>query len=67
MFCVPWNYLDISGNVTIGKATTLSFGVNNVMDKEPPMVGSTLTLNANSIGGYDQVGQYLFANVNVRF
>jgi iron complex outermembrane recepter protein len=62
-----WNYLDISGNVTIGKATTLSFGVNNLLDKEPPMVGSTLILNANSIGGYDQVGQYLFANVNVRF
>ena len=53
--------------MTIGTATSLSFGVNNVMDKEPPMVGSTLTLNANSIGGYDQVGQYLFANVNVRF
>jgi outer membrane receptor protein involved in Fe transport len=62
-----FNYLDVSGSVKIGKATTLAFGINNVFDKEPPMVGSTLVLNANSIGGYDQIGQYLFANVNVRF
>ncbi len=62
-----FNYLDLSGTVTIGKYTTITAGINNVADKEPPLVGSTLTLNANSIGGYDQIGRYVFANVNVRF
>jgi len=42
-------------------------GVNNVMDREPPMVGGSLILNANSIGGYDQVGRFLFARVNLRY
>lgn len=62
-----YNYLDLSGSVDIGKAVTLSVGVNNLLDKAPPMVGSTLSLNATSIGGYDQLGQYLFANLRVRF
>lgn len=62
-----FNYLDLSGSVMVGKFTTIRVGVNNVADKEPPLVGSTLILNANSIGGYDQIGRYLFANVNVRF
>jgi outer membrane receptor protein involved in Fe transport len=62
-----FNYLDLSGSVNIGKYTTITAGVNNVADKAPPMVGSTLSLNGTSIGGYDQIGRYLFANVKVRF
>ena len=36
-------------------------GINNIFDKEPPMVGS-LSTNANTIAGfYDTLGRYLFA------
>ncbi len=62
-----WNYLDLSGSVDFSENISMTFGVNNVADKEPPMVGSTLVLNANSIGGYDQLGRYLFANINFRY
>jgi iron complex outermembrane recepter protein len=62
-----WNYLDLSGSFDVTKNVTLTAGVNNVLDKAPPMVGGTLILNANSIGGYDQLGRFLFANVRVRF
>jgi len=41
--------------------------VNNVEDKTPPLVGNSLSLNANSLGGYDQLGRFFFANLNIRF
>ncbi len=62
-----WNYLDLSGSVDLSENISMTFGVNNIADKEPPMVGGTLVLNANSIGGYDQIGRYLFANINFRY
>jgi iron complex outermembrane receptor protein len=62
-----WNYLDLSGAVDIGKNFTLTAGVNNVMDKAPPMVGSTLSLNATAPGGYDQLGRYFFARASAKF
>ena len=43
-------------------------GVNNVFDKEPPMVGGTLTTNANTYAGfYDTLGRFLFTKVTTRF
>ncbi|MFN4115040.1 MAG: TonB-dependent receptor domain-containing protein, partial [Inhella sp.] len=62
-----WNYLDLSGSVDFSENISMTFGVNNVADKSPPMVGSTLSLNGTSIGGYDQLGRYLFANLNFRY
>lgn len=62
-----WNYMDLSGSVDIAKNFTLTAGVNNVFDKSPPMVGSSLSLNATAPGGYDQLGRYFFARVSARF
>jgi len=62
-----FNYIDLTGTFDLRSNTTLTVGVNNVMDREPPMVGGSLILNANSIGGYDQVGRFLFARVNLRY
>jgi iron complex outermembrane receptor protein len=43
-------------------------GVNNVLDREPPLVGGTLSSNGNAIAGfYDTLGRYIFASVTVRF
>jgi outer membrane receptor protein involved in Fe transport len=62
-----YNYLDLSAAIDIGKNFKLTAGVNNVMDKAPPMVGSTLSLNATAPGGYDQLGRYFFASVSAKF
>jgi len=61
------NYLDLSGSYSLTDNIELSGGVNNVADKTPPLVGNSLSLNANSIGGYDQLGRFFFANLNIRF
>lgn len=62
-----YSYLDLSGSVSIGPAL-VSLGVNNVLDKEPPFAGdSGLSVNANALGGYDQVGRYVFGSVSLKF
>ncbi len=62
-----WDYLDLSGSVDLNKHFTLTAGVNNLFDKSPPMVGSSLSLNATAPGGYDQLGRYFFARLAARF
>lgn len=63
-----YNFLDVSGSVDIGDYATWTLGVNNVLDKEPPMIGGGLgPLNGNAIGGYDQAGRYIFTSVNFKF
>lgn len=62
-----YSYLDLSGSVSFGQAM-VTLGVNNVLDKEPPFVGdSGLAANANALGGYDQVGRYIFGSVSLKF
>jgi iron complex outermembrane receptor protein len=63
-----YNFLDLSGSVDIGDYVTWTMGVNNVLDKEPPMIGGGLgPLNGNAIGGYDQAGRFIFTSVNFKF
>jgi iron complex outermembrane receptor protein len=62
-----WNYIDLSGSAFIGKNTELTLGVNNIADKEPPLVGVNEALNANSPGGYDQAGRYFFTSVTFKW
>ena len=62
-----YNYFDLSASVDLGSFATWTLGVNNVADKEPPMVGGTLVLNGNSIGGYDQAGRYFFTSLSFKF
>ena len=62
-----YNFFDLSGNLIINSNTNVTLGVNNVFDKEPPLVGTLLSDNANAPGGYDQAGRYIFASINVAF
>lgn len=62
-----YNFFDVSGSFRATDNLELTLGINNVLDKEPPLVGSTLSLNANSIGGYDQLGRYIYSTVNLEF
>jgi len=64
------SYIDLTAAVKVGEKVTVRLGVNNVLDKDPPLVGTT-----NLVGGngntfpqiYDSLGRYLFANVTAQF
>jgi iron complex outermembrane recepter protein len=62
-----YNYIDVSGSVTLFDNVDLSFGINNVADKEPPLVGVDNAVNANAPSGYDQLGRYVFSRIGVKF
>lgn len=62
-----YNYIDLSGSVLIGSFGELTVGVNNIADKEPPLVGNSLALNGNAPGGYDQAGRFFFTSFSVKF
>ena len=57
------NYLDVFGTYTFleDENATLRMGINNILDEEPPLVGGTLSTNANSIAGfYDTLGRFMY-------
>ena len=62
-----YNYLDLSASAQIGDFGDLTVGVNNIADKEPPLLGNTLVANGNAPGGYDQAGRFFFASFTVKF
>ena len=63
-----FNYIDVSGTVQLGDNITWTAGVNNIADRDPPMVGGDLApLNGNALGGYDQAGRYIFSSVTFDF
>jgi outer membrane receptor protein involved in Fe transport len=62
------NYFDLSAVVHFMSSHSLTIGVNNILDEEPPLAGATLLPgNANALANYDQLGRYLFANVTLRW
>ncbi|AEP30406.1 TonB-dependent receptor domain-containing protein [Brumicola nitratireducens] len=62
------SYLDLKGSFEINDYTGVLVGVNNVLDKEPPLVGGALSSNANTVAGfYDTLGRYLHASVTFKF
>ena len=61
-----YNFFDLSGTISLGPVDW-TMGVNNIADKEPPMTGSTLAMNGNAPGGYDQAGRYFFTSVGMKF
>ncbi|WP_417458394.1 TonB-dependent receptor domain-containing protein [Kordiimonas sp.] len=62
------SYFDLKGTFEINENVGLLVGVNNIFDKEPPLVGGTLSTNANTVAGfYDTLGRYLHASVTVSF
>jgi outer membrane receptor protein involved in Fe transport len=67
------NYLDVAAIFKVRKGFELRLGVNNVLDRQPPLVvGNTAAgdgpFNANTYPEwYDPLGRYLFASVAVDF
>lgn len=61
------SYIDLVGSYSITENISVQLGVNNVFDREPPLVGSVLA-NTNTIAGYwDLLGRYVHMNVTARF
>lgn len=61
------NYFDLTASLDPWDNINFTLGVNNIFDEEPPLVGGTLQLNANTVGGYDQIGRYMHLTFNLRY
>ncbi|HUL17930.1 MAG TPA: TonB-dependent receptor, partial [Steroidobacteraceae bacterium] len=67
-----YNYLDFSAAMPIGSNVDLRVGVNNIADKNPPLVPSdsclTITCNDNTwVGTYDALGRYIYGHITIKF
>ncbi len=78
-----YNYFDLSGSFSLYKQLGMQIGINNLLDKDPPiMPGSgggytsvcpTITGNGSSCNGntfpgtYDALGRYYYASVTAKF
>ena len=64
-----FNYLDLSGSWGFKEDMSLRFGVNNIFDKNPPVVTSEITAggDANTYSTYDQLGRQAFVAVSMKF
>jgi len=72
-----YNYIDLTGAFDVYKNIRLQIGVNNVMDKDPPLVvgGDCSTsspaganCNGNTFPGvYDSMGRYWFMELTAKF
>ena len=69
-----YNYLDLSASANPWSTLTVRMGVNNIVDKNPPLVlGGNTGCNANQCNGnswtgtYDMLGRYLYINAGMKF
>ena len=71
-FISSYSYLDLTASMKLPGNVTVRLGVNNIFDKNPPVIGAS---NLPSIAGngntmpqvYDALGRYIFGEVMVQF
>ena len=64
---IVYNYAQVSYDVQPIN-TTLSFGVDNIFDKQPPIFTQSITLNADTdVNTYDTIGRFYWARATVKF
>lgn len=62
------SYLDLGATIQVMANSDIRIGLNNVLDREPPLVGGSLAENGNTIAGfYDTLGRFAFARATLRF
>ncbi|WP_375383504.1 TonB-dependent receptor domain-containing protein [uncultured Sphingomonas sp.] len=66
------SYFDLSVAVSVAKRFTLRGGVNNLLDRDPPLTASAASTGQTSNGAffagmYDALGRYIFAGISARF
>ncbi|TWB82918.1 TonB-dependent receptor-like protein [Nitrospirillum amazonense] len=68
-----YDYFDFSASYQVSDWLTLSGGVNNVFDKDPPLVTTQVNGNSSFINGntysqvYDSLGRYFFFQASAKF
>jgi iron complex outermembrane recepter protein len=62
------SYIDLTGSFEITENVTAQVGVNNILDKAPPLLGNTLSDNGNTYAGYyDTLGRYIHTSITLKF
>ena len=64
------SYFDLSTALQFGNRVSFRFGINNLFDKAPPIVGfdNGAETNGNTFASvYDSLGRYLFATLSAQF
>lgn len=62
----PYNYFDLSIARRFGQALTLRFGINNVLDETPPLLGDQSSGANTDPARYDVLGRRAFISVEAR-
>ena len=64
-----YSYLDLATTWYVGKVLTIRAGINNALDKAPPLINTTLVPagEANTIDVYDMFGRQLFLAFTAKF
>jgi outer membrane receptor protein involved in Fe transport len=71
-FLASRSYFDLNGTYRFGRKLALSFGINNLLDKDPPIASSSSVTGSFGNGNtfpqvYDSYGRFVYANVTYRF
>lgn len=63
------NFFDLSGTFALGDHVSVVAGVNNILDKEPPLVSLNISTNYfNTVDGYyDMLGRFLHLSATMKF
>ncbi|MFM7349102.1 MAG: TonB-dependent receptor domain-containing protein [Erythrobacter sp.] len=62
-----WNYFDLALSADLSERMTINAGVNNLFDKQPPVLGAQAE-QANTLPSFfDVLGRDFFVGVNFRF
>jgi iron complex outermembrane recepter protein len=61
------HYFDLSGSVQAGETLDLTFGVRNIFDRDPPVLGSSAPASNTFAATYDVEGQVIFAGFTKKF
>lgn len=61
------SYFDLTGVYDLNEDMTLTAGVRNLFDKNPPIVGSSAPANNTFSATYDVEGRVVYASVTARF
>jgi iron complex outermembrane recepter protein len=70
-----YNYIDLSASMAVTEQVDVRVGVNNIADKNPPLVLNgnlsdcpNSTCNDNTwVGTYDTLGRYIYAHASIKF
>jgi iron complex outermembrane receptor protein len=66
-----YEYFDIDTGIDLGSHLNLRLGVNNVLDRNPPVVGfnaNPLLVNGNMLAAmYDTLGRYIFLGATLKY